>query len=76
MARFSGNAAHDAQGEDKTSIRVAMNRSSWQLYQNYWIKKVLHVHMWTSLYAISFFHQIIMMCCQTHAFWGWQNLGT
>lgn len=39
-------------------------------------RKVLHVHMWTSLYATSFFHHIIIMCCQTHAIWGWQNLGT
>lgn len=35
MARFSGNVAHDAQEEDKISIRAAMNRSSQQLYQNY-----------------------------------------
>jgi hypothetical protein len=35
MAIFSGNVAHDAQEDDKTSIRVAMNRSSWQLYENY-----------------------------------------
>jgi hypothetical protein len=35
MAIFSGNVAHDAQEEDKTSIRVAMNRSSWQLNQNH-----------------------------------------
>jgi hypothetical protein len=35
MARFSGKVTHDAQEEDKISFRVAMNRSSWQLYQNY-----------------------------------------
>ena len=77
------------QWQDSVEMWLMMHRkkakhpSEWQwtdLHGNYIriieLRKVLHVYMWTSLYATSFFHQTIMMCCQTHTFWGWQNLGT
>lgn len=54
-----------------------MNRSSWQLYQNYCIKKSITCSYVNKFVCHRFlFHHIIMMCCQTHAIWGWQNLGT